>query len=72
MPIQFLHDGSGQLSSTRLLMLVWGFGVLFVWGYLSLKAGSVLDIPVGLAGAFGAVLALKATQSFSPNDQANH
>lgn len=46
----FLKDDSGRYSSKRLLALAWGFGVLGVWIYASVRTGSVAPLQWEHAG----------------------
>ncbi len=64
-----LEDNSGGLSSTRILMLSWGIGVLLVWA-----AGSIIGflhgvyvfpaIPESVVSILGIVLGGKVIQRF--------
>lgn len=40
----FLKDDNGNYSSKRLLALSWGFGVLGVWIWTSIKAGAMAPL----------------------------
>lgn len=52
----FLQDGSGDKSSTRLLMVVAVLGILFVWGYTSIKSGAPQSLPMEIVGLVVAVI----------------
>lgn len=67
--LEFFKDGSGSYSATRLGFVIWVFGVLVVWIYLSITNpcdsqkidGTVVTI-------LGILMSGKVVQSFSPND----
>jgi hypothetical protein len=50
---EFLEDNNGGLSSTRLALLIWVFGILIVWSYSCFSAN-----PVKLAAIDPTVLTL--------------
>lgn len=56
--IEFLREGNGRLSSTRLLFLAWSFTVLIVWTVVSIKKMDLAAPPwevVGILFTFGGV-----------------
>jgi len=68
-PIQFIQDGYGAFSATRLAFLLWVVGVLAVWIYLSIvRAESLLHIDSSVVTLIGILMTGKVVQSFSPND----
>jgi len=62
--LQFISEDNGQLSSTRLLFLVWGFTLLGIWAYLSVKGGAIQPIDVTVVGAFSSLGLVKTVQKF--------
>jgi len=59
---QFLKEDNGNLSSTRLIMYVWMFGVLFIWGFTSLKQNTLVDLPTTVVTVLFAVMGGKVIQ----------
>ena len=47
---EILSDDKGGLSSKRTLSISWGLTVLYVWAYVSIKAGSLAAIPWEVCG----------------------
>ena len=64
---QFFQDGTGQLSSMRLLLIVWGIGTFVVWVILSLHAGAMMALPISLTTFLGSLIAGKVVQNFTEN-----
>ena len=64
---QLLKDDTGQLSSMRLILLVWGLGTFIVWAYLSIDTHTMSVIPSQVMEILGMVLGGKVFQSFSEN-----
>ncbi len=65
--MSFLSPKSGSNSSTRLLMLAWGFSILLIWIIFCFVEGKLLDIPVGVGAILGYIMMGKAIQSFPEN-----
>ncbi|NHR06829.1 hypothetical protein HA052_16705 [Chromobacterium haemolyticum] len=66
---EFLQDGFGSFSATRLAFLLWALGVLLVWAYTSIQKGSPsLPIDNSVIVVLGILMTGKVTQSFSPGD----
>ena len=61
---QFITEDNGNLSSTRLLFLVWGFTLLGIWAYLSIAKGAIQPIDVTVVGAFSSLGLVKTVQKF--------
>jgi hypothetical protein len=55
----FLQEANGNSSSIRILMIAYGFGILLVWVVLSIKTGTVLEIPDSILMALVAVISGK-------------
>ncbi|MDB0510056.1 hypothetical protein [Ralstonia solanacearum] len=67
--VQFLQDGSGNLSATRLGFLLWVIGVLLVWADVSIThPESVHGIDNSVLTLIGILMSGKVVQSFSAND----
>ena len=67
---QFFTDGSGALSSARLVMLAWSLGLLLIWIIICIIRRELADIPPGVLGVHGTIIGGKVLQAFSPGDQA--
>lgn len=63
----FLEDNSGGFSSIRLLMLLWGVGVMIVWTYLSINSNQMIPIPDSVVTILLGTGAIKAVQRFGEN-----
>lgn len=61
----FLEDGQGNKSSTRLMMAIWGVGIFITWAIVCIKTASIADIPAGVQVVLGTVLTAKVAQSFA-------
>jgi hypothetical protein len=64
---QFFQDTDGKLSATRLVMIIWAFGVLIVWGFVTLKTGTLTELPNSVVEILGIVLTGKVVQKFGEN-----
>lgn len=62
--LEFFEDNSGGLSSTRLLLIVWGLGILTIWAVGSWIAHTLLPIPESVLIMFGTLLGGKVVQRF--------
>jgi hypothetical protein len=52
---QFLQEGNGKLSATRLAFLIWAVGGFGLFALVSIKSGTFAPIPdnyVWVAGVF--------------------
>ncbi len=72
---EFLQDGNGVFSSTRLGFLMWVIGTLVVWVVGSVSVINAHpptltfpDIPTSVQIIIASLMAGKAVQSFSPNE----
>ncbi|MEI6652784.1 MAG: hypothetical protein WCL42_09455 [Chlorobiaceae bacterium] len=72
---EFLQDGKGVFSSTRLGFLMWVIGTLVVWIVGSMNVINAHnqpltfpDIPTSVQIIIASLMAGKAVQSFSPNE----
>lgn len=64
--LQFLQEDNGNLSSTRLLFVLWGVGGFIAWVAMSLKSSPIMFIPlpweyIGVVLSLGGV---KVVQKF--------
>ncbi|MFC0126424.1 hypothetical protein [Ralstonia solanacearum] len=68
---EFLKDGGGMYSATRLGFILWVSGVLVVWIGLSiLHPGTPQGIDPSIITLIGILMGGKVVQSFSKNDGA--
>jgi hypothetical protein len=63
--LQFLQEDNGNLSSTRLLFLSWGFVVLFSWSYLSIAKNAIQPVDSSVAAILGSLGVTKIVQKFT-------
>jgi hypothetical protein len=67
---QFLQDDSTRrFSALRLVLLVWAFGTLTTWGYLSVKNEKVEDLPPAVQVVLVTLMAGKVAQKFGENSE---
>lgn len=65
----FIQEKNGKFSSSRLLLLVWGVGVLIVWGYSTFKnGGSLQAIPESVVTVVGIFAGSKVIQRFGESE----
>jgi hypothetical protein len=62
--LELIEEENGRLSSSRVSYLAVIFGVLGGWITLSMKAGQLLDIPLGLGTFVAVVITGKVVQRF--------
>ncbi|HEX5394139.1 MAG TPA: hypothetical protein VFW68_12700 [Rhodocyclaceae bacterium] len=65
--IEFLQDGDGRLSATRLGFLLWTIGLLVVWIISSVTNNTLQPIPESVAAIVGVLMTGKVVQSFGEN-----
>ena len=60
---QFFQDSDGHYSSMRLVMLLTVFVIMGGWLFVTIKTGSLPDIPMGVAGLVALVIGGKGWQN---------
>ena len=60
----FIREESGKLSSSRLLLMVWGGGVFLIWAIASLMQQSLQSIPESVITVIGICVGAKTVQRF--------
>lgn len=68
---QFLQEGDGQFSATRLGFLLWVIGVLIVWVIDSLISKTLQPIPEQVQVLIGILMTGKVVQRFGENGASN-
>jgi hypothetical protein len=63
--MQMLSEGDGQLSSMRVAMMLAMVMPLLVWTYLSLRTGTMVDMPGWVVTLQAAATAGKVAQKFA-------
>lgn len=58
------EKATNKLSASRLLLLLWGIGVLIIWAITSLKTGVLATIPDSVVTVLGIVVGGKTIQRF--------
>ena len=67
-PMQFLTDKKAdKLSASRLLLLLWGVGVLVTWIIASVMGDELEDIPNSVVTILGILISGKTVQRFGEN-----
>lgn len=59
---EMLSDADGTLSTTRVVAVVWAFGVLAVWATYSIYTHQIADIPGSVQTIMGTLFAAKVIQ----------
>jgi xanthosine utilization system XapX-like protein len=62
--LAFLSERTGKLSASRLLLLLWGVGVLVVWVINSLLTRQLQAIPESVVTILGILVGGKTVQRF--------
>ena len=60
----FLQEDDGKWSATRLALLLWVVGVLMIWGYSSMRAGQMQEVPETVVTVIGILTTGKVVQRF--------
>jgi hypothetical protein len=60
----FIREENGKLSSSRLLLMIWGGGVFLIWAISSLKSATLQTIPDSVITVVGLCLGAKTVQRF--------
>jgi hypothetical protein len=60
----FIREGNGKLSSSRLLVLLWGGGVFLIWAIASLQGETLQAIPDSVITIVGVLISAKTVQRF--------
>lgn len=60
----FIREKTGKLSSSRLLILLWGGGVFLIWAVSSLRAEMLQPIPESVITVVGVLIGAKTVQRF--------
>jgi len=60
----FKEKTTKVLSASRLLLLLWGVGVLIIWVITSLRTGVLAAIPESVVTVLGIVVGGKTVQRF--------
>ena len=67
--LEFFQDNSGGLSSSRLILIAWAFGILVPWIYLSVKSAALQPVPESVITMFGVAVAGKTVQRFGEKEE---
>jgi hypothetical protein len=62
---QFFKDDTGQLSSMRLVFLVWGLGLFVVWAIISIITKQMFPVPESCIEILGICTIGKAANSIT-------
>lgn len=62
-----LSDNSGGVSSSRALLLFWGLGVFFIWGYVCFIKKELVTLPSEIITVLLGLSAAKTVQRFGEN-----
>ena len=61
---QFFKEDNGNLSATRLTMILWAFGIFAIWAYVSCHKKEISEIPASVITIMGIMVSGKAVQKF--------
>lgn len=67
---EFFLDADGRFSSTRLVFIAWGFGVLVAWMSTSINGGALQSLDWSIVGILASLMTGKAVQSFGEKPSA--
>jgi hypothetical protein len=62
--LEIFEDNSGGLSSTRVLLLAWGLGVLAIWIAMFITTHALAPIPDSIITILGILFGGKVVQRF--------
>ena len=68
---EFFKDGSGMLSSMRLVFILWACGVFLVWVGFCIFKKSIIGIDNSIIEVLGILISGKVGQAFSENSSNN-
>ncbi len=60
----FIREENGKLSSSRLLIMLWGGGVFIIWAISSLQGEVLQSIPDSVITVVGVLVGAKTVQRF--------
>jgi predicted MFS family arabinose efflux permease len=66
-----IREPKGKVSSSRILLLLWGVGLFFVWTFVSLTKQNIADIPESVVTVVGILSGSKVVQRFGENIDKN-
>jgi len=61
---RFIEEQNGKASAVRLILLLWGVGVLVVWIIASVRSNALHEIPESVVVILGLLIGGKAVQRF--------
>ena len=62
---EFFKDGTGMLSSMRLIFIIWSLGVFLVWVGFCIFKKSIVGIDNSIIEIFGVLTTGKISQSYT-------
>jgi hypothetical protein len=66
-----IREKKGKVSSSRVLLLIWGVGVFLVWTVVSLINRNIAEIPESVVTILGILSGSKVVQRFGENTDNN-
>jgi hypothetical protein len=61
------RERKGKVSSSRILLLLWGTGLFLIWGIVSLINRNIVEIPESVVTVLGILSGSKVVQRFGEN-----
>jgi hypothetical protein len=62
-----IREKKGKISSSRILLLLWGIGLFVVWSFVSLVNRNIAEIPESVVTVLGILSGSKVVQRFGEN-----
>lgn len=66
-----IREKKGKVSSSRVLLLVWGVGIFVVWTLVSIINRNIAEIPESVVTILGILSGSKVVQRFGENTDNN-
>lgn len=62
-----VQEKQGKVSTSRVLLLLWGVGLFLVWAFVSIINRNIAEIPESVVTVIGILSGSKVLQRFGEN-----
>jgi hypothetical protein len=62
-----VRETKGKVSTSRVLLLLWGVGLFLVWAFVSIINRNITEIPESVVTVLGILSGSKVLQRFGEN-----
>lgn len=62
-----VQEKQGKVSTSRVLLLLWGVGLFLVWAFVSIINRNITEIPESVVTVIGILSGSKVLQRFGEN-----